>query len=156
LAQENYRKLDNLETHDLNFDHYEYVVNNMRHWDQMEIMLMGFTKHSLLKYFDRMRGITATYQGTPVLAAGHQLTDFECWYWFFGTPMVKDFFKKITSGSNHFIENSMRTYPYKRHVVQVWKKHQDSVKWLNMLKFYPFASYHVGAEEILLVERKRT
>jgi hypothetical protein len=58
--------------------------------------------------------------------------------------------------SNHFIENSMRTYPYKRHVVQVWKKHQDSVKWLNMLKFYPFASYHVGAEEILLVERKRT
>ena len=156
MAQENYKKPDRLVTHDLNFDHYEYVINNMRHWDHMEIMLMGFTKPLLVRHFDHMRGLTATHDDTPVLAAGYKQTEDACWWWFFGTPMVRDFFNEITTGSNRYIEKVMQQHRHKRHVVQVWNKHQDSVKWLNILKFQQFSSYRVGAEEILLVERKRT
>ena len=41
-----------LKKHPLNFDHFEYVISNMRQWDELEIMLMGYTKKRLLKMFD--------------------------------------------------------------------------------------------------------
>ena len=73
-----------------------------------------------------------------------------------GTPLVKDFFKNITREAECMIQTNEKRFPKNKHIVQVWNKHQDSVKWLNILKFKPFSSYHVGKEEILLVERNRT
>lgn len=148
-------KNNKLKKHPLNFDHYEYVINNMRHWDQLEIMLMGYTKKRLLHMFDQLQGVTGTYENIPVLCAGYQKFPNVCWYWFFGTPLVKDFFKNITREFKHMVETNEKKYPNDRHVVQVWNKHQDSIDWLNMLKFKPFSSFHVGKEEILLVERNR-
>ena len=150
-----YKKQDNFITHPLRYDHYAYVIDHMRHWDHLEIMLQGYTKKKLLEMFDDLHGVSATHGKLPVLCAGYQTFPGTYWYWFFGTPIVKDFFKSITHEARAMIESNEKKDPEARHIVQVWKKHQDSVKWLNILKFKPFSSFFVGNEEILLVERKR-
>ena len=143
--------------HPLNFKHFKYVVDNCRVADQMEIMLMGYTKSHLLNKYDQLEdGVTGTYYGVPFLAAGTHVIDDEGWNWFISTPLVKDFFVRITREALQLINRSMKKHPTKRHVVQVWSKHVDSIKWLNTLKFKQFASYYVGDEKIYLVERKRT
>jgi len=144
-----------LQSQPLQFDHYEYVIDNMRHWDHMEIMLQGFTKRKLLKMFDNLHGVSATHENIPVLCAGYQTFPNIFWYWFIATPMVKDFFKNITREAKQMIEHNEKSNPDARHIVQVWNKHNDSLKWLNILNFKPFSSFFVGNEEILLVERKR-
>lgn len=143
--------------HDLNFEHYEYVLNNCRHYDHQEMMLMGYTKQRLIKKFDEYEsGVTGTYHGIPFLASGTHLLGNECWYWFFATPLANDFFVRISGEAERLVKNSIERHPKKRHLVQVWSKHTQSVAWLNMLKFKRFDSYYVGNEEIYLVERKRT
>lgn len=143
--------------HDLNYKHYKYVLENCRFCDQQEMMLMGYTKQRLLeKYSELEQGVTGTYHGIPFLASGTHILGDECWYWFFATPLANDFFIRISGEAERLIKNSMQKHQDKRHLVQVWSRHDQSVKWLNMLKFKHFSSYYVGDEEILLVERKRT
>ncbi|MAG25282.1 hypothetical protein CMI47_06850 [Candidatus Pacearchaeota archaeon] len=154
--QENYKQDKQPVRHSLNFTHFRYVVNNCRVADEMEFMLMGYTKALILNKYEELEdGVTGTYYGVPFLASGTHVIDDEVWYWFVATPMVKDFFIRITREANQLIKRSMKKHPTKRHVVQVWSKHADSIKWLNTLKFKQFGSYTVGDEKIYLVERKR-
>lgn len=156
MVQENYKQVKQPVRHDLNFSHFKYVVNKCRIADEMEFMLMGFTKTAVLTTYNELEdGVTGTYHGVPFLAAGTYVDNDEVWYWFIATPLVKDFFVRITREANALIKRSMEKHPTKRHLVQVWSKHADSVKWLNTLKFKQYASYYVGDEEIYLVERKR-
>ncbi len=157
MAQENFKAVKQPVRHELNYPHFKYVVENCRVADEMECMLMGYTKQKLLDKYNQMEdGVTGTYYNYPFLAAGTHVIDDEVWYWFFATPVVKDFFIRITREANRLIKKSMIKHPDKRHLVQVWSKHHHSVKWLNTLKFKRFSSYNVGDEEIYLVERKRT
>jgi hypothetical protein len=155
--QEDYKKkVRQPVRHDLNFEHYEYVINNCRKVDEYEIMLMGYTKPRLIRKFDDLEGgVTGTYHGTPFLAAGTHVLTKECWYWFIGTPLANDFFVRISKEAERLIRDSMEKHPDKRHLVQVWSKHTQSVAWLNMLKFKRISSYYQGSEEIFIVERKR-
>ena len=146
----------NLQVQPMTRNHYDYVVRNMRQWDEMEVMLQGYTKTQLMEMFDNLHGVSATHQDIPVLCAGYQTFPKVYWYWFFATPMVRDFFIDITRHAQEMIRENEQRDPDARHVVQVWNKHQDSVKWLNILNFKPFSSFNVGNEQILLVERKRT
>lgn len=156
MVSENYLKQDKLTAYPLRFDHYEYVIEHMRQWDHMEVMLQGYTKKQLLKMFDNLQGVSATHEDIPVLCAGYQTFPNVYWYWFIATPLVRDFFKNITREAKKMITKNQKTNPQARHIVQVWNKHQDSVKWLNILKFKPFSSFSVGNEEILLMEMNRT
>ena len=157
MAQENFKQVKQPVRHKLNYPHFEYVANNCRVADELESMFMGYTKKNLLQKFNQLEdGVTGTYYHYPFLAAGTHVMDDEVWYWFFATPIVKDFFIRITREAENLIKRSMIKHPDKRHLVQVWSKHIDSVKWLNTLKFKQFSSYYVGDEEIYLVERKRT
>lgn len=157
LPQEDYKtKVKQPVRHDLNFLHYEYVINNCRKVDEYEIMLMGYTKPRLIKKFDELEdGVTGTYHGTPFLASGTHILRNECWYWFIGTPLANDFFVRISREAEELIQKSMNKHQDKRHLVQVWSKHTQSVAWLNMLKFKRISSYWQGNEEIYIVERKR-
>jgi hypothetical protein len=142
--------------HDLNYSHYKYVLNNCRFCDSQEMMLMGYTKQKLLeKYPEFEMGVTGTWHDIPFLVSGTHIIEDQCWYWFFATPLANDFFIRISGEAERLIKKSMNKHPDKRHLVQVWSKHIQSVKWLNMLKFKHFSSYYVGDEEIYLVERKR-
>jgi 2'-5' RNA ligase len=155
LEQENYKKQDNLKIHNLNFDHYQYVIDNMRQWDLTEIKLQGYTKTELFEMFNKLQGVTATHNNIPVLCGGIQKFPNICWYWFFATPLVKEFFKNITREARKMIKSNIKKHSNDRHIVQVWSGHQESVKWLNILKFETFSSFYVGKEEILLMELKR-
>lgn len=106
--------------------------------------------------FDNLQGVSAAHENIPVLCAGYQTFPNVYWYWFIATPLVRDFFKNITREAKRMITKNQKTNPQARHIVQVWNKHQDSVKWLNILKFKPFSSFFVGNEKILLMEMKRT
>lgn len=151
--QENYNQVNQ---QPLNFSQFKYVIDNCRVADQLEYMLTGYTKKELLNKYEELEdGIIGTYYNRPFLCAGTYVIDDEVWYWFFATPVVKDFFLKITREAENLIQRSMKKHPNKRHVVQVWSKHTQSVKWLNILKYKKFSSYYVGDEEIYLVERKR-
>lgn len=150
------KKRDNLKTHPLNRQHYQYVVNHMRWWDEMEIMLQGYTKKRMLDMFDDLHGVSATHGDIPVLCAGYQTFPNVYWYWFIATPMVAEHFVDITRNAQKMIEKNEQETPDARHIVQVWNKHQHSIKWLNILNFKQFSSFNVGNEQILLVERKRT
>ena len=142
--------------HPLNFEHYEYVINNCRDVDLQEITLMGYTRNRLIRKFDELEdGVTGSYHNIPFLAAGTHVIDDEVWYWFIGTPLANDFFFRISGEARQLIEKSMQRHPDKRHLVQVWSRHTQSVKWLNMLKFNKIDRYFQGHEEIFIVERKR-
>ena len=142
--------------HPLNFEHYEYVINNCRDVDLQEITLMGYTRTRLLQKFDELEnGVTGTYHDIPFLAAGTHVQNQEVWYWFIGTPLANDFFVRISGEAERLIKDSMARHPDKKHLVQVWSKHSQSVKWLNKLKFYEISHYLQGDEKILIVERKR-
>ena len=157
MEQANSQKVRQPVRHPLNFEHYEYVLNNCRHYDYQEMMLMGYTKRRLIQKFDEYEyGVTGTYHDIPFLASGTHIIGDEVWYWFFGTPLANDFFIRISGEAERLIQDSMKRHPEKRHLVQVWSKHRQSVQWLNMLKFKRFSNYYVGDEEIFLVERKRT
>ena len=149
------KKQDNFLTHPLNKKHFEYVINHMRWWDEMEIMLQGYTKKKMLEMFDNLHGVSATYKNIPLLCAGYQTFPNIYWYWFLATPMVTEHFVDITRQARNMIKKNEQQTPKARHIVQVWNKHQHSVKWLNILNFKPFSSFQVGNEQILLVERKR-
>jgi hypothetical protein len=142
--------------HPLNFEHYEYVINNCRDVDLQEITLMGYTRTKFIKNFDNLDdGVTGTYHGIPFLASGTHIMGNECWYWFIGTPLCNDFFFRISGEAERLIKKSMSKHPNKKHLVQVWSKHKQSVKWLNMLKFKQIDHYMQGNEKIYIVERKR-
>ena len=143
--------------HPLNFEHYEYVINNCRDVDLQEITLMGYTRQRLIRKFDELEnGVTGTCHGIPFLAAGTHVIGDEVWYWFIGTPLANDFFIRISGEAERLVRDSMSRHPDKRHLVQVWSQHHQSVKWLNMLKFNRTDHYFQGNEQIFIVERKRT
>ena len=152
--QENYRNSKVIQR-PLNFKHYKYVLENCRVADRIEMMLTGYTKNKVLeKYVEMEDGVIGSHQGIPFVASGTHVIKNEVWYWFFATPIVKDFFIKITHEANKLINKTFKKHPDKKHYVQVWSKHTDSIEWLNTLKFQQFGSYFVGNEQILLVERK--
>ena len=51
--------------HNLNFKHFEYVVNNCRHADNLEMGLTGYSKKSLIEMFPLLEdGLTGTIAAT--------------------------------------------------------------------------------------------
>ena len=62
MAQENFKQVKQPVRHKLNYPHFEYVVNNCRVADELECMLMGYTKKNLLQKFNQLEdGVTGTY-----------------------------------------------------------------------------------------------
>ena len=142
--------------HKLNFPHFEYVVNNCRQADNVEIGLTGFTKKSLIKMYDELEdGLTGTEENNiPFLVAGTQLQDDELWYWFLATPLVNHYWIRVTREAKNLIKKKKKQYQNKRHLVQVWSGHKASISWLNILKFKEVSHYYVGNEKILIVENR--
>jgi len=141
--------------HDLNFDHFKYVVENCRSADKMEIGLTGFTKESLIEFYPKLEdGLTGTEDHIPFLVAGTQVLDDEVWYWFLATPLVNSHWLRVTREARKFVKRKMSQHKDKRHLVQVWSGHKASITWLNILKFNQVGHYHVGNEKILIVENR--
>ena len=92
--------------HKLNFPHFEYVVNNCRQADNIEIGLTGFTKKSLIKMYDELEdGLTGTEENDiPFLVAGTQINNDEIWYWFIATPLVNHYWFRVTLEAKKLIK----------------------------------------------------
>lgn len=141
--------------HKLNFDHFEYVVNNCRAADEIELGLTGHTKEKLISMYNELEdGLTGTENDIPFLVAGTQVVDKEIWYWFLATPLVNHHWLRITREARNFIKEKKIQHKDKRHLVQVWSGHKASVGWLNILKFNEIDQYFVGKEKILIVENR--
>ena len=141
--------------HDLNFDHFKYVVENCRSADKMEIGLTGFTKESLIEFYPKLEdGLTGTEDHIPFLVAGTQVLNDEVWYWFLATPLVNHYWFRVTLEAKKLIKKKKQQHKDKRHLVQVWSGHTASIKWLNILNFKEISHYNVLNEKILIVENR--
>lgn len=142
--------------HKLNFPHFEYVVNNCRQADNVEIELTGFTKKSLIEMYDKLEdGLTGTEENNiPFLVAGTQVYEDEVWYWFLATPLVNHYWFRVTLEAKKLIKKKLKQHKDKRHLVQVWSGHKASIRWLNILNFKEINHYYVGNEKILIVENR--
>lgn len=141
--------------HTLNYKHFEYVVNNCRKADEMEMNLCGFTKTSLIKIFDELEdGLTGTENDIPFLVAGTQIIENEVWYWFLATPLVNSHWLRVTREAKNLIKRKKEQHKDKRHLVQVWSNHTNSVAWLNILNFTEVEHFFVGNEKMLIVENR--
>lgn len=141
--------------HNLNFKHFEYVVNNCRHADNLEIGLIGYSKKSLIEMYPLLEdGLTGTEEHIPFLVAGTQIIGDEIWYWFLATPLINSYWFRVTREARDFVNRKKLEYPFAHHLVQVWSGHKRSVEWLNILKFKEQRHYFVGKEKILIVENR--
>ena len=142
--------------HKLNLPHFEYVVNNCRRADNIEIGLTGFTKKSLIEMYPLLEdGLTGTQENDiPFLVAGTQINKDEIWYWFLATPLVNHYWFRVTLEAKKFVKKKKNQFKNKRHFVQVWSGHKASIRWLNILKFKEISHYKVGNEKILIVENR--
>ena len=134
----------------------EYVIENCRKADDIEIQLTGFTKQSLINIYDELEdGLTGTEENNiPFLVAGTQVNEDEVWYWFLATPLVNHYWLRVTIEAKKLIQKKKKQHKDKRHLVQVWSGHKASISWLNILKFKEISHYYVGKEKILIVENR--
>lgn len=141
--------------HNLNRPHFEYVVQNCRQADVIEMNLCGFTQQSLIGIYDELEdGLTGTENEIPFLVAGTQVVKDEVWYWFLATPLVNSHWLRVTREAKNLIKRKKEQHKDKRHLVQVWSKHTNSVVWLNILKFTEIDHFFVGNEKMLIVENR--
>lgn len=135
----------------LNRDDLRFVWKHLRTYDLLELTLQGYDEKNVYRALNNEVALAGKYRRDPFCAFGGHETQGAVFIWFFATNEFYRHWRKITKLAGPFIAELRKRYPGKAVLVEVWEKHEESLRWLCRLGFERTNHYRTVKGEYLRI-----